>query len=110
MSNAVLDLTESTFDEEVIGSPVPLVVEFWAEWCPPCKAMASVLHALADEQEGRWRFVRINADEQPDLGRRFDVVSVPTFLVFADGQLRQRLVGARSQAQFLAEIERAISS
>jgi len=109
VSSQVRALNVTTFDEEIMTSPVPVVVEFWAEWCPPCKAMAPILHALADEQEGRLRFVRINADEHPDLGRRFDVVSVPTFLVFTDGQLRQRLVGARSQAQFLAEIERAIS-
>jgi thioredoxin 1 len=110
MSSAVLDLTEMTFDEEVAGSPVPLIVEFWAQWCPPCKTMAPILQALADENKGRLRFVRINADEHPDLGRRYEVVSVPTFLVFTDGELRRRMVGARSRARFLEEIHDAISS
>jgi thioredoxin 1 len=110
MSHAVLDLTPMTFDEELIGSPVPVVVEFWAEWCPPCRAMAPVVQALADEYEGRLRVVRINADDHPELGRRYEVVSVPSFLVFVNGELRRRMVGARSRAQFVGEIEEAVSS
>jgi thioredoxin 1 len=110
MSHAVLDLTPMTFDEELVASPVPVVVEFWAEWCPPCRAMAPVLQSLADEYDGSLRFVRINADDHPELGRRYEVASVPTFLVFADGQLRRRMVGARSRTQFLGEIEEAVSS
>jgi thioredoxin 1 len=109
MSSTVLDLTSAGFDEEIIGATTPVVVEFWAEWCPPCRAMAPVLHALAADHEAEMRFVRINADENPELGRRFDVVSVPTFLVFAEGELRGRMVGARSRSQFLDEIASAVS-
>ncbi len=109
MPSTLLDLTAMTFDEEIVGSPVPLVVEFWAEWCPPCRAMAPLLHALADEYDGCVRFVRINADEQPELARRHEVGSVPTFLVFAQGELRGRMIGARSRAQFVGEIEAAVS-
>jgi thioredoxin 1 len=108
--STVLDLTAMTFDEELMGSPLPLVVEFWAPWCAPCRAMAPVLESLADDHDGRLRIGRVNADEHPDLGRRYQVGSVPTFLVFSEGELRARMVGARSRPQFLQEIENAVGS
>jgi thioredoxin 1 len=107
MSSAVAELTDKTFDEVIVNSPEPVVVEFWAQWCPPCRTMAPVLESLATDYDGRLRLVKINADEQPDLARRFEVVSVPTLLVFTDGELRLRMIGARSRAQLLDEIEQA---
>jgi thioredoxin 1 len=107
MSSAVAELTDKTFDEVIVSSPEPVVVEFWAQWCPPCRTMAPVLESLATDYDGRLRLVKINADEQPDLARRFEVVSVPTLLVFTDGELRLRMIGARSRAQLLDEIEQA---
>ena len=110
MSSAVAELTDATFDEVMVSSPEPVVVEFWAQWCPPCRTMAPILESVATDYDGRLRLVKINADEQPDLARRFEVVSVPTILVFTDGELRLRMIGARSRAQLLDEIERATGS
>ncbi|MGH9017724.1 MAG: thioredoxin family protein [Acidimicrobiales bacterium] len=109
MSTTVLDVTDATFDEEMVAAASPVVVEFSAEWCPPCRAMAPVLDDLAAEYDGSLRFVRVDSDAHPDLARRYDVVSVPTFLVMAGGELRHRMVGARSRGRFRAEIEAALS-
>jgi thioredoxin 1 len=105
MSTGVIELTERSFDEIVTVSDVPLVVEFWAPWCPPCKIMAPILDAMANDDVDRVRVAKVNADAQPDLARRFEVVSVPTLLVFVEGELRRRMVGARSRAALLNEVE-----
>jgi thioredoxin 1 len=104
MSHAVTELTAVTFDETVAVSDVPVVVEFWAPWCPPCKIMAPVLDAMANDDLDRVRVAKVNADQELDLARRYDVVSVPTFLVFVEGELSRRMVGARSRTALLNEV------
>jgi thioredoxin 1 len=104
VSTSVLTLTESTFDEEITVSPVPVVVEFWAQWCPPCQMMAPMLDQLAGDFDTRLRVGKVDVDAHPTLAARYDVVSVPTFLVFTDGQLRRTMVGARSRTQLLDEV------
>jgi len=105
MSGAVLEVTEATFDEVVGVSAVPVVVEFGAPWCPPCRAMEPVLDVVARDTDGRVRVLKIDVDAHPEPARRYEVVSVPTLLVFVDGEIRRRLVGARSPGRLLAEIE-----
>lgn len=109
MSTRVLTLTGATFDEEITVSPVPVVVEFWAQWCPPCKMMAPMLDALSGDLDGRLSVAKVDVDAHPELAVRYDVVSVPTFLVFADGELRRRMVGARSRAQLLDDVGVSVS-
>lgn|ERR1700722_13816229 len=109
VSSEVLSLTEATFDEEVRASQVPVLLEFWAEWCPPCKAIAPVLDELAADYEGRLRVLKVNADEHPELARRYEVASVPTMLVFSDGVVQRRMVGARGRARLLEDMEDLIS-
>jgi thioredoxin 1 len=109
VSAAVLTLTGATFDEEITVSAVPVVIEFWAKWCPPCTSMAPVLDAVAGDFDGRLRVAKVDVDEHPELAARYDVVSVPTFLVFADGELRHQMVGARSRAQLLDDIGVSVS-
>jgi thioredoxin 1 len=104
MSRSVPELNAATFDEMVGGSEVPLIVEFWAPWCPPCKVMAPILEAIAADDSHRLHVAKVNADEQLELARRYEVVSVPTLLVFVDGDLRRRMVGARSRATLLNEV------
>jgi thioredoxin 1 len=104
MSTAILSLTESTFNEAIMTSPVPVVVEFWAEWCPPCRTMAPVLDSIAADFEDRLQVVKVNSDEHPELARRYEVMGVPTILAFSEGQLRQRMVGARSRARLLEDL------
>jgi thioredoxin 1 len=108
MSTAVLSLTETTFDEEVQSSSLPVVVEFWAEWCPPCKLLSPILDSMAVDYADRLRVFTINSDQHPALSARFEVMSIPTILVFADGELRQRLVGARSRTRLIEELSQVI--
>ena len=109
MSSTVLELTEATFDEEIAASPVPVLVEFWAQWCPPCRLIAPILDALAAEYSDRLRVCKVNSDERPELAQRYDVMSVPTILVFSHGELRQRMVGARSRSGLLEELASVLS-
>jgi thioredoxin 1 len=104
MTSAILELIDGTFDEEIGGSPLPVLVEFWAEWCPPCRLIAPILDAIAAEYTGRLGVYKVNSDEWPDLARRHEVMSVPTLLVFDHGELVRRLVGARSRARLLEEL------
>jgi thioredoxin 1 len=108
MSTAVLSLTDTTFDEEVPASALPVVVEFWAEWCPPCKVLSPILDSMAVDFADRLRVFTINSDDHPALSARFQVMSIPTILVFADGELRHRLVGARSRARLIEELSQVI--
>jgi thioredoxin 1 len=110
VSTAVSPLTAATFDEEIKGSSVPVVVEFWATWCPPCLAMAPMLASFAAEHFERFRVFKIDADAHPEMARRYEVMSVPTFLVFDQGELRRRMVGARTRHQLLEDLGAAIGS
>lgn len=109
MSSTLLEVTEATFDEEIMRSSIPVVAEFWAEWCPPCRAIAPVLHSIATDYDGRLRVFTINVDDHPELARRYQVISIPTILVFSDGELRRQLVGARSRSRLLKDIGDVIS-
>ena len=96
-------LSEATFDEVVAGSDVPVLVEFWAEWCPPCRVLGPVLDSIVAEN-GNLALYKVNSDEEPDLVARFAVSSVPTTLVFKDGALAKRMVGARGKRHLLEEL------
>ena len=102
-------ITDSTFDETVQGAAEPILVDFWAEWCGPCKAIAPILEELATENEGKLTIGKINIDEHPNAARRFDVMSIPTMILFKDGQPVKRLVGAKGKGQLLAEIDEYLS-
>ena len=97
-------LTDATFDEEVKSSDETIVVDFWAEWCGPCKMIAPILDEIATEQAGKVRIAKLNVDENPDVARRFDVMSIPTLIVFKDGEAQKRLVGAKGKNQLLEEL------
>jgi len=104
MTGKLLELTDETFDEEVGGSEVPLVVDFWAEWCGPCRMVAPVLEQIATENEGKVRMAKLNVDDAPAVAQRFGIMSIPTLMVFQDGVAKKRIVGAKGKGQLLEEL------
>ena len=103
MAEAISTLTDSTFDEEVKTADAPVIVDFWAEWCGPCKMIAPILEEIAAEHPGV-RVAKLNVDDSPDVARRYDVMSIPTLIVFKDGQPAKRLVGAKPKGALLEEL------
>lgn len=103
MSDNVTSLTEATFDEVVNGATTPVVVDFWADWCGPCKMIAPILDEIADEQGDAIKITKLNVDENPSLAQKFGVMSIPTMLVFKDGEVEKRIVGAKGKAQLVEE-------
>jgi thioredoxin 1 len=104
MAGSITQLTASTFDEVVGSADEPLVVDFWAEWCGPCKMIAPILDEIATEHEGKLQVAKLNVDDAPDVARRYEVMSIPTLLVFRDGQVAKRLVGAKGKGQLLEDL------
>ncbi len=104
MSQFVSAVSDATFDEEVGGATEPVVVDFWAEWCGPCKMVAPVLDEIAEEHDGKLKIRKLNVDENPDIARRFSVMSIPTMIVFKDGKEAGRIVGAKGKGQLIQEI------
>jgi thioredoxin 1 len=105
MAEGILTLTETSFDEQIGSATEPIIVDFWAEWCGPCKMIAPILGEIAAEQAGKLLVGKVNVDEHPGLAMRYDVMSIPTMIVFRDGQAVKRLVGARGKGAMMAELE-----
>jgi thioredoxin 1 len=94
MANAI-EATETTFDEEVLGSEKPVIVDFWAQWCGPCHMVAPVLDQIVEERGGDVRLVKVNIDEQPALAQRYGVMSIPMMILFRDGEAVAGTLGAQ---------------
>jgi thioredoxin 1 len=104
MSDNVTTLSSATFDEEIAGSAEPILVDFWAEWCGPCKTVAPLLDEIADEHTGKIRIAKLNVDDEPEIAQRFGVMSIPTMIVFQGGEPALRMVGAKGKGQLLQEL------
>jgi thioredoxin 1 len=96
-SSNILVLTQETFAKEVLQSPIPVLVDFWAEWCGPCKMIAPILDELADEYEGRVTIAKVNIDEQQGIAAEYGIRAIPTLLLFDKGQVADQIVGLRSK-------------
>jgi thioredoxin 1 len=104
MRTRITTLTDATFDEEVGASVPPVVVDFWAPWCGPCAMLEPVLEELAEEHAPTVRFARLNVDEEPGVAARFGVMSMPTLIVFRDGEPVGRLIGARGAGRLRQDL------
>jgi thioredoxin 1 len=104
----IITLTQENFPGEVLESPVPVLVDFWAEWCGPCKMIAPILDELADEYDARAKIGKVNIDDQQGLATEYGIRAIPTLLLFHKGQVADQIVGARSKRDLKASFDRVM--
>ena len=99
---SVITITKDNFESEVLKSPVPVLLDFWATWCGPCRMVSPIVDEIAEESDGSYKVGKINVDEQPELASQFRVMSIPTLVVMKNGKIVNQATGARPKAQILA--------
>jgi thioredoxin 1 len=103
--NEPININEASFKKAVLKSPIPVLVDFWAPWCGPCKMIAPLLDEITRESDGKFRIAKVNVDDDPALMQRFGVRAVPTLLFFSDGQLRDQIVGGAPKKTIAEKLE-----
>ncbi len=107
-SENVLELTDHNFEQEVVKSDKPVLVDFWAEWCQPCKMVAPTVSDLADEYVGRVKVGKLDTDANTNVASRFGISAIPTIMLFRDGEVVHKFVGVTPKREFAAELERVV--
>lgn len=102
-------ISDAQFEQEVLKSSIPVLIDFWAPWCGPCKAMNPILEELSTEMDGKVKFIKMNVDENNDIPGKFSVMSIPTFIVFKNGEAVKTFIGAKAKEDMKREIESAIA-
>jgi thioredoxin 1 len=110
MAHGITHLTTSTFDETINGSTAPVLVDFWAEWCGPCKMIAPVLEEMAGELGDQLTITKLNVDENPDIAMRYGVMSIPTLLLFDGGDVKKKIVGAKGKGALMQELDEFLAT
>ena len=105
MSDLILHVTDNSFEQDVLKADLPVLVDYWAEWCGPCKMVAPILDEIASAHSGKLKVAKLNVDDNPRTAQRFQVMSIPTLLLFKNGETQARIVGARSKSQIMSEFE-----
>ncbi len=108
MAGAVLEINEDRFDQEVVQADLPVLVDFWAPWCGPCKMLGPVLEELASANDGRLKVVKVNVDENPDLAQKFEVMGIPAMFLFKNGDVIDSFTGAMSKQALTEKIDKYI--
>ena len=108
MAENMMDFTDQNFDSEVLSADKPTLVDFWAEWCAPCKMIAAIVEALADEYSGQLRVGKLNIDENPSTPTKFGIRGIPTLIIFKGGEVVAQVVGVRSKADLKAAIDKSL--
>jgi thioredoxin 1 len=103
------DVTDQDFESEVINADVPTLVDFWAPWCGPCRMVAPIVEELAGEYEGRVKFVKLNTDENPAVSGRYGIRSIPTLLVFKNGEVKGQIVGFRPKSELKNRLDSVLA-
>ena len=106
MSTATVTINQNNFQNEVLGAKTPVLVDFWAQWCAPCRAVAPVLDELAEKYRGKFTVAKVNVDEVPDLAAQFGVMNIPTLIFFKGGEEVDRVVGVQPKASLDAKIQK----
>jgi len=104
----IAHIGDDSFDQEVISAPLPVLVDFWAPWCGPCRSIAPVLEEIAQEYDGKLKVVKINVDENPNVPSRYGVRGIPNLMIFKGGNLAGQIVGAAPKNKLVNEIDKAI--
>jgi len=108
MSGSITDVTDTNFAAEVLESETPVLVDFWAEWCGPCRVVAPILEEINEEQDNL-RVVKLNVDENQETAARYDVMSIPTMIVFRNGEIATKIIGAMPKRRLVQELEPALA-
>ena len=109
-SQGIVNLSNAEFQREISESGLPVVVDFYADWCPPCKIVSPILESLSSEYAGRVRFAKVSVDDEPELASRFSIMSIPTVVFFAHGKAVDAVIGAVSSAAYKKKVEEALRS
>ena len=105
---STITVNDENFDDEVLRSDIPVLVDFWAEWCGPCKVVGPTVEALASDYQGKIKVAKLNVDDNPEAAGRFGVRSIPTLIVFKDGEAQQAAVGVKPKGQLAELIEKVL--